>query len=54
MNNVNVHFLGTVGVNIPKMLNLFKSGHEYIVERDIYIITEVGKVWSLKMLCVDC
>lgn len=35
---------GTVGVNIPRMLNLFKTGHEYIVERDIYIITEVGKL----------
>ncbi|XP_012684081.1 39S ribosomal protein L1, mitochondrial [Clupea harengus] len=33
---------GTVGVNIPKMLNLFKTGHEYLVERDCYIITEVA------------
>ncbi|MCJ8746960.1 hypothetical protein PDJAM_G00147880 [Pangasius djambal] len=33
---------GSVGVNIPKMLQLFKSGHEYMVERDAYIITQVG------------
>lgn len=54
INNVNVHLLGTVGVNIAKMLDLFKTGHEYLVERDNYIVTEVGKVWSLKMLYVDC
>ncbi|KAL2092356.1 hypothetical protein ACEWY4_012154 [Coilia grayii] len=33
---------GTVGVNIPKMLNLFKTGHEYLVERDNYIITQIA------------
>ncbi|XP_041956993.1 39S ribosomal protein L1, mitochondrial [Alosa sapidissima] len=33
---------GTVGVNIPRMLNLFKSGHEYLVERENYIVTEVA------------
>ncbi|XP_026787211.2 39S ribosomal protein L1, mitochondrial [Pangasianodon hypophthalmus] len=33
---------GSVGVNIPKMLQLFKSGHEYMVERDAYIVTQVG------------
>ncbi|KAK3538782.1 hypothetical protein QTP86_015908, partial [Hemibagrus guttatus] len=33
---------GSVGVNIPKMLQLFKSGHEYMVERDTYVYTQVG------------
>ncbi|TSN86076.1 39S ribosomal protein L1, mitochondrial [Bagarius yarrelli] len=33
---------GSVGVNIPKMLHLFKSGHEYMVERETYIYTQVG------------
>ncbi|XP_060762631.1 39S ribosomal protein L1, mitochondrial [Neoarius graeffei] len=33
---------GSVGVNIPKMLQLFKSGHEYMVEREAYVITQVG------------
>lgn len=35
---------GSVGVNIPKMLQLFKSGHEYMVERDNYVYTQVGTV----------
>lgn len=35
---------GSVGVNIPKMLQLFKSGHEYTVERDTYVYTQVGTV----------
>ncbi|XP_028852258.1 large ribosomal subunit protein uL1m isoform X2 [Denticeps clupeoides] len=33
---------GTVGVNIPKMLNLFKAGHEYLVENECYVITQVA------------
>ncbi|KAF7687464.1 39S ribosomal protein L1, mitochondrial [Silurus meridionalis] len=33
---------GSVGVNIPKMLQLFKSGYEYMVEREAYVITQVG------------
>ncbi|XP_030635065.1 large ribosomal subunit protein uL1m [Chanos chanos] len=33
---------GSVGVNIPKMLDLFKTGHEYLVERDTYVSTQVG------------
>ncbi|XP_062874033.1 39S ribosomal protein L1, mitochondrial [Trichomycterus rosablanca] len=33
---------GSVGVDIPKMLQLFKSGHEYMVERDVYVITQVA------------
>ncbi|XP_066510463.1 large ribosomal subunit protein uL1m-like [Hoplias malabaricus] len=33
---------GSVGVNIPKMLGLFKTGHEYLVERDSYIVTQVA------------
>uniref|UniRef100_A0A672MQ51 Large ribosomal subunit protein uL1m n=1 Tax=Sinocyclocheilus grahami TaxID=75366 RepID=A0A672MQ51_SINGR len=32
---------GSVGMNIPKMLALFKSGHEYMVE-DIYVNTQVA------------
>ncbi|XP_043088754.1 LOW QUALITY PROTEIN: 39S ribosomal protein L1, mitochondrial-like [Puntigrus tetrazona] len=32
---------GSVGVNIPKMLEMFKSGHEYLVE-DIYVNTQVA------------
>ncbi|KAF5905598.1 39S ribosomal protein L1, mitochondrial-like, partial [Clarias magur] len=35
---------GSVGVNIPKMLQLFKSGHEYMVERDEYVVTQVGRL----------
>ncbi|KAI4893530.1 hypothetical protein NFI96_011212 [Prochilodus magdalenae] len=33
---------GSVGVNIPKMLELFKTGHEYMVERDCYVVTQVA------------
>ncbi|KAJ8398110.1 hypothetical protein AAFF_G00431870 [Aldrovandia affinis] len=33
---------GTVGVNILKMLELFKTGHEYLVERDCYILTKIA------------
>ncbi|KAK1792382.1 hypothetical protein P4O66_012342 [Electrophorus voltai] len=33
---------GTVGVNIPEMLALFKTGHEYLVERDSYIVTQTA------------
>ncbi|XP_041691924.2 39S ribosomal protein L1, mitochondrial isoform X2 [Coregonus clupeaformis] len=32
---------GSVGVDIPKMLELFKTGHEYIVEKDT-VMTRVG------------
>ncbi|XP_073697325.1 large ribosomal subunit protein uL1m [Garra rufa] len=32
---------GSVGMNIPKMLAVFKSGHEYMVE-DIYVNTQVA------------
>ncbi|XP_052316891.1 39S ribosomal protein L1, mitochondrial isoform X1 [Oncorhynchus keta] len=32
---------GSVGVDIPKMLELFKTGHEYAVEKDA-VITRVG------------
>ncbi|XP_056312972.1 39S ribosomal protein L1, mitochondrial [Danio aesculapii] len=34
---------GTVGINIPRMLELFKTGHEYMVE-DIYVNTEVASL----------
>ncbi|XP_063051355.1 39S ribosomal protein L1, mitochondrial [Engraulis encrasicolus] len=33
---------GTVGVNVQKMLSLFSTGHEYLVEREVYIITQVA------------
>ncbi|KAI1900363.1 hypothetical protein AGOR_G00049190 [Albula goreensis] len=33
---------GTVGVNIPNMITLFKTGHEYLVERDCYILTKIA------------
>ncbi|AWP07678.1 putative 39S ribosomal protein L1 mitochondrial [Scophthalmus maximus] len=31
---------GSVGVNLPKMLNLFRSGHEYLVEDERYVRTQ--------------
>ncbi|XP_071779951.1 large ribosomal subunit protein uL1m [Centroberyx gerrardi] len=33
---------GSVGVNIPKMLQLFTTGHEYLVESDCYIRTQIA------------
>ncbi|KAM7391085.1 hypothetical protein PAMP_021801 [Pampus punctatissimus] len=33
---------GSVGVNIPKMLDLFKTGHEYLVENECYVITQIA------------
>ncbi|KAG7220428.1 hypothetical protein INR49_003294 [Caranx melampygus] len=33
---------GSVGTNIPKMLQLFKTGHEYMVESECYIRTEIA------------
>ncbi|XP_043552278.1 39S ribosomal protein L1, mitochondrial isoform X1 [Chiloscyllium plagiosum] len=35
---------GSVGLNIPEMIEIFKTGHEYLVERDCYILTKVGTV----------
>uniref|UniRef100_A0A3Q0QTL6 Large ribosomal subunit protein uL1m n=1 Tax=Amphilophus citrinellus TaxID=61819 RepID=A0A3Q0QTL6_AMPCI len=32
---------GSVGINVPKMLELFKSGHEYLVESDCYVRTQI-------------
>ncbi|XP_059193805.1 39S ribosomal protein L1, mitochondrial [Centropristis striata] len=32
----------TVGKNIPKMLELFKTGHEYLVEEDCYVRTQIA------------
>lgn len=40
---------GSVGINIPKMLALFKTGHEYMVE-DIYVNTQVAKVSPIELL----
>ncbi|KAG7318306.1 hypothetical protein KOW79_018061 [Hemibagrus wyckioides] len=44
---------GSVGVNIPKMLQLFKSGHEYMVERDTYVYTQVGTLDMAKEHILD-
>ncbi|XP_029365806.1 large ribosomal subunit protein uL1m [Echeneis naucrates] len=33
---------GSVGMDIPKMLNLFKSGHEFMVESDCYVRTQIA------------
>uniref|UniRef100_A0A3B4WFB7 Large ribosomal subunit protein uL1m n=2 Tax=Seriola TaxID=8160 RepID=A0A3B4WFB7_SERLL len=33
---------GSVGTNIPKMLDLFKTGHEYMVESDCYVRTQIA------------
>eukprot|EP00066_Takifugu_rubripes_P008488 XP_003974713.1 PREDICTED: 39S ribosomal protein L1, mitochondrial [Takifugu rubripes] len=33
---------GSVGIRIPKMLELFKYGHEYFVESDCYIRTQIA------------
>lgn len=39
---------GSVGVRIPKMLELFKYGHEYFVESDCYIRTQIATVRLIK------
>ncbi|XP_044051173.1 39S ribosomal protein L1, mitochondrial isoform X3 [Siniperca chuatsi] len=33
---------GSVGIHISKMLELFKTGHEYMVESDCYIRTQIA------------
>ncbi|XP_006797771.1 39S ribosomal protein L1, mitochondrial [Neolamprologus brichardi] len=33
---------GSVGINVPKMLELFKTGHEYMVESDCYVRTQIA------------
>ncbi|XP_039658954.1 39S ribosomal protein L1, mitochondrial [Perca fluviatilis] len=33
---------GSVGIHIPKMLELFKTGHEYMVESDCYVRTQIA------------
>ncbi|XP_062899612.1 39S ribosomal protein L1, mitochondrial isoform X1 [Mobula hypostoma] len=33
---------GSVGHNIPEMMKVFKTGHEYQVERDCYVLSKVG------------
>ncbi|KAF6733656.1 39S ribosomal protein L1, mitochondrial [Oryzias melastigma] len=33
---------GTVSTNIPKTLELFKTGHEYLVESDCYVRTQIA------------
>ncbi|XP_018529188.1 39S ribosomal protein L1, mitochondrial [Lates calcarifer] len=33
---------GTVGINIPKMLSLFKTGHEFMVEDECYVRTQIA------------
>lgn len=39
---------GSVGIRIPKMLELFKYGHEYFVESDCYIRTQIATVRLIK------
>lgn len=41
---INRSVSGSVGVDIPRMLTLFRSGHEYTVERDIAVITQIATV----------
>ena len=36
--------LGSVGLDIPKMLELFKTGHDYLVEMECYIRTQIATV----------
>lgn len=33
---------GSVGIHIPKMLDLFKMGHEYMVESERYVRTQIA------------
>ncbi|XP_037632820.1 39S ribosomal protein L1, mitochondrial isoform X2 [Sebastes umbrosus] len=33
---------GSVGIHIPKMLELFKTGHEYMVENECYVRTQIA------------
>lgn len=33
---------GSVGINIPKMLQLFNTGHQYLVENDCYVRTQIA------------
>ncbi|XP_051925038.1 39S ribosomal protein L1, mitochondrial isoform X2 [Hippocampus zosterae] len=33
---------GSIGINIPKMLSLFRTGHEYGVESECYVRTQVA------------
>lgn len=33
---------GSVGINVPKMLGLFKMGHEYMVESERYVRTQIA------------
>lgn len=42
---------GSVGINIPRMLALFKNGHEYMVE-DIHVNTQVATVSHIELLWV--
>lgn len=35
---------GTVSTNIPKALEMFKMGHEYLVESDCYVRTQIATV----------
>lgn len=35
---------GSVGTNIPKMLQMFKTGHEYMVEGECFVRTKIATV----------
>lgn len=44
---------GSVGINIPKMLELFKSGHEYVVESDCFVRTQIATVRRNKLCALS-
>ncbi|XP_028313475.1 large ribosomal subunit protein uL1m [Gouania willdenowi] len=33
---------GSVGINLPRMLEVFKTGHEYMVENECYVQTQIA------------
>ncbi|XP_034025500.1 39S ribosomal protein L1, mitochondrial-like [Thalassophryne amazonica] len=39
---LSISVLGTVGVDIPKMVEVFKTGYEYQVDHQCYIITQIA------------
>lgn len=41
---------GSVGIHIPKMLQLFKTGHEYMVESECYVRTQIATVRLSKVI----
>lgn len=41
---------GSVSIHIAKMLELFKTGHEYMVVSDCYVRTQIGMVRLNKLV----